>query len=207
MRTRAALSLMSLFVAVVCASCAPRTTEPAAPEAPMAPAETQTRTAEADILLTDTVSTVLDSVDVAHHVPDGWDVDLEDADEGQIRMHAPDGSATIGLNIAIGGATPTEIMMGMYLHWQQEAARNSNVTVERPARLNIAEGEVWGLIVRVRIAEGTVTIAHIFFPATRPGFAMAAIGTWATELDATHLQLMGRIAGSAYIMPPLENRQ
>jgi len=202
MKTRTALSLMLPLVVACCASCAPRATEPTVPEVPVAPEEVQARTAEAAILLTDTVSTVLDNVEVAHRVPDGWTLDLEDASRGHIRMHSPDEDATIGLAVTIaGGSSPTERMMIMYSNWQREAAQDANIRVARPDRHETEYGEIWGLMVRVLIGDGAVTIAHLFFATNEPGYIVMALGTWPSERDDYYLPILGRLAGSAYILP------
>lgn len=204
MGSRIALFLMAFFVAAACASCAARQADPVEPDVPNVTETPEVQDADAASdaeAFTGTVSTVLGDVQVAHEVPAGWSVDLSHADEGQIRMSAPDTDAAFGLFVTRrrDGITARQVMTVLLAHWVDLAARDPRVQIEPPINEVVQGVDIWALICHTNAGDTPGTVAHIFFISNDPDFMMAGIGAWPTGNDEAYLEMLGRIAGGAVV--------
>lgn len=206
MGTRTVLSAMFLSVAMACISCASRHAGPASPAGPGTSQATEPQVlppeASAALVLNDTVSEILGGVRVAHKVPDGWELDLTRADDGRISMHRPDGNASIGIIFAqANGYTPAHTMSVLYSHWTDRVREDGSIRLERPVCQQLDGGEICALVAYTSIESVPVTVSHIFVTANDPAYILSVIGAWPTEEDGTCMEMMGTIAGHAFILP------
>ncbi|MEA3249385.1 MAG: hypothetical protein U9Q03_03445 [Patescibacteria group bacterium] len=212
MNTRIVLFLMTILVAAVCTSCATRQTGPAEPETPSAPTEPETPSAPTEPEVdepepfTKTVSALGDDVQVAHQVPTGWTVNLEEGDDMVIRMTHPTGAASFRLFLTMESVVHTseQAMALTVLFWYTEEQHDPNLRIEAPEMEVIQGIDVWSMSIRTLAPVGEkqvpVTITNIILTSNDPDWVITGRGAWATKEDAHYRMLFGQVVGNAVVM-------